>query len=86
MANKLAIKLGFINNNDANKIKTLLKKYNLPTTYQIKNVEDFYQHFFLDKKTNDTDIKFILPVGIGDCKIADKISKDDIITILKDFQ
>ena len=48
-------------------------------------MEDFYEHFFLDKKSSDNKIKFILPVGIGDCKITNEISKEDVIEILKGF-
>ena len=48
-------------------------------------MEDFYEHFFLDKKSLDNKIKFILPVGIGDCKITNEITKDDVIKILKGF-
>ena len=52
---------------------------------KIKDVEDFYEHFFLDKKSLDNKIKFILPKGIGDCVITDEVSKSDVIEILKDF-
>ncbi len=71
MANALAVKLGFISQ--------------VPTTFKINDVEDFYEHFFLDKKSSNSKIKFILPVGIGDCKITDEIKKDDVIEILKGF-
>jgi 3-dehydroquinate synthase len=48
-------------------------------------VEDFYEHFFLDKKSLDSKIKFILAVGIGDCKITDEVLKEDVIEVLKGF-
>jgi len=85
MANKLSIKLGLMSENEANRIEKQLLKYNIPTTYTIKDVEDFYEHFFLDKKSLDDKIKFILAVGIGDCKITDEVSKNDVINVLKDF-
>ena len=62
-----------------------LKKYDVPTTYKIEDIEDFYEHFFLDKKSSDSKIKFILPVGIGDCRITDEIKKEDVCEILKGF-
>jgi 3-dehydroquinate synthase len=74
MANALSVKLN------------LLQKYNIPISYKIKDIEDFYQHFFLDKKALDNKIKFILASGIGECVITDKSSKEDVITILKDFR
>jgi 3-dehydroquinate synthase len=85
MANDLAVKLGFMNEDEAHGIKKLLQSYDIPTTYNIKDVEEFYEHFFLDKKSLDNKIKFILPVGIGDCKITNEISKDDVINILKGY-
>ena len=85
MANALSVKLGFMSADDALRVKNLLEKYDIPTTYKIKDVEDFYEHFFLDKKSLDNKIKFILPVGLGDCKITNEVSKDDVIEILKGF-
>ena len=43
-------------------------------------------NIFLDKKSLDNKIKFILPVGIGDCKITNEVSKEDVIEILKGFK
>ena len=68
------------------RVKNLLEKYDIPTTYKIKDVEDFYEHFFLDKKSLDNKIKFILPMGLGDCKITNEITKNDVIQILKGFK
>jgi 3-dehydroquinate synthase len=85
MANALAVKLNMMNKDEEKRVKVLLEKYDIPTTYSIKDVEDFYEHFFLDKKSLDNKIKFILPIGLGDCKITDEVSKDDVIEVLKDF-
>ena len=85
MANALAVKLNMMNKDEEKRVKVLLEKYDIPTTYSIKDVEDFYEHFFLDKKSLDNKIKFILPIGLGDCKNTDEVSKDDVIEVLKDF-
>ena len=85
MANALAVKLNMMNKDEEKRVKVLLEKYDIPTTYSIKDVEDFYEHFFLDKKSLDNKIKFILPIGLGDCKITDEVSKDDVIEVLKGF-
>lgn len=85
MANALALKLGLITEDENKRVKNLLEKYGIPTHFKIEDVEDFYEHFFLDKKSSNNKIKFILPVGIGDCKITDEITKDDVIAVLKDF-
>ena len=86
MANALSVKLNLLQKDDASRIKVLLQKYNIPISYKIKDIEDFYQHFFLDKKALDNKIKFVLASGIGECVITDKSSKEDVITILKDFR
>jgi len=85
MANEVSVKLQLMNKNEATRVKNLLEQYNIPTTYNIKDIEDFYEHFFLDKKSLDNKIKFILPVGIGDCKITDETSRDIVINTLKGF-
>ena len=85
MANALAVKLGLMREDEAQRVKTLLEKYNLPTSYKITNVESFYDAFFLDKKSSDAAITFILPVGIGGVKITDEIDKADVISVLEMF-
>ncbi len=85
MANEVSVKLGLMSKEESIRVKNLLKKYDIPTTYNIKDVEDFYEHFFLDKKSLDNKIKFILPICVGDCTITDNVSKQDIISVLKDF-
>ncbi|WP_419768946.1 3-dehydroquinate synthase [Arcobacter sp.] len=85
MANEVAKRIGLMSQENTLRIKNVLEKYDIPTTYKISDVEDFYEHFFLDKKSLDDKIKFILPVGIGDCKITDEVSKTDVIEVLKGF-
>ncbi len=85
MANDLAVRIGNMNEVEAHRVKKLLEKYNIPTSYKIENVESFYEDFFLDKKSLDNKIKFIIPKNIGDCEITDEISKNDVIDILKGF-
>lgn len=85
MANELAVKVGMMSAQEAQRIKTLLEKYDIPTDYEIKDVEDFYEHFFLDKKSMDNKIKFILPKHIGDCEITDAIEKERVMDVLKGF-
>ncbi|MEA1914829.1 MAG: 3-dehydroquinate synthase [Campylobacterota bacterium] len=85
MANDLAVKIGLMDEDQALSVKSLLQSYNIPTQYTIKDAEDFYEHFFLDKKSLDNKIKFILPVGIGECKITHEIDKSLVIEVLKEF-
>ena len=86
MANELAVELGLLNRNEAKEIKNLLENYDLPTYFEIKDINEFYNHFFLDKKTMDNNIKFILPKGIGNFEIVKNIDKKTVLKILKKFQ
>ncbi|WP_419769925.1 MAG: 3-dehydroquinate synthase [Candidatus Marinarcus sp.] len=85
MANAVAVEIGLMTQKEAQRVIELLKKYDIPTAYNIADAESFYAHFFLDKKSSDNKIKFILPKGIGDCVITDEIEKENVIKILKGF-
>ena len=85
MANNLAVDLGLLDLEDANRIKRLLEKFDLPTTYEIKDVAYFYEMFFLDKKSHDNNITFILPNGLGGVVLKNDIAKSDIIKTLEGF-
>jgi len=63
MANALAVELGLLSPEEAGRIERLLERWGLPTRYEIEDVEAFYQHFFLDKKSTRGSIRFILPGG-----------------------
>jgi len=86
MANKTSVKMNLMNEEEANRIENLLKKYDLPTTYKIDNTDSFYETFFLDKKSSDDKITFIIPVGIGDVKITNEIDKEVVISVLEKFE
>jgi 3-dehydroquinate synthase len=86
MANALACESGLMNEEDAERVKALLGRYDLPLTYPIMDVEKFYQTFFLDKKSADSAITFILPRGIGGVEITDAIEASTVKKILSTFQ
>jgi 3-dehydroquinate synthase len=81
-ANILAEKLGLLSDEELQEIKVLLEKYDLPTEYVIKSADAFYEGFFLDKKTYQSRIKFILPKGIGGYEMRDDIPKELVIEAL----
>ena len=85
MANTLSLKLNLINKEEFERIKKLLLSYDLPVSYEIKDVNSFYDSFFHDKKSFNHKIKFILPNHIGGFKMVDDIEKDIIISSLKEF-
>jgi len=86
MANELSRELGYLSEKEADEIKELLKKHNLPTSFKINNAEDFYNHFFLDKKTLDNNIKFIIPEKIGQYKIVKNVDKEKVLNVLRKFE
>jgi 3-dehydroquinate synthase len=86
MANRLAVKLGYLTENEEREIKECIENYNLPTSFKIKNEEEFYEHFFADKKTMNNSIKFVLPRGIGNYKIKKDIDKEIILEVLREFK
>ena len=85
MANHLAFKLGLLNEDELKDIKELLISYKLPTDYKIRDIEQFYNAFYLDKKVDNYKIKFILPHSIGSYKIVDDIDKEILLDTLKIF-
>ena len=85
MANALAVEIGLMTQVEMDLVESFLKKHNLPTAYEIKDIDIFYDKFFLDKKAANNTLKFILPQGIGGHIIRDDISEDILKKVLKTF-
>ena len=85
MANALAVELEMMTQTEMDLVTKFLTDNNLPTTYDIKDVDAFYDKFFLDKKTAHNKLKFILPKGIGEHMIRDDISEEILKKVLKAF-
>ncbi len=85
MANALAVELGLFTQEEANEVKSLLEKSYLPTGYVIRDVDDFYEHFFLDKKSEKGSIKFILPQGMGNHTMLSNIDVIRVKKVLSQF-
>ncbi|WP_441724897.1 3-dehydroquinate synthase [Helicobacter pylori] len=83
MANDLALSLGMLTLKEYERIEDLLKKFDLIFNYQITDIQKFYELLFLDKKSENKTIKFILPKGIGAFEIASHIPKETIIKVLE---
>jgi len=82
MANTLAIKLNLLSSEDALRIKALLERYELPTHYKIDSLETFYDAFFLDKKSANDKITFILAKGIGGNEMRSDVPKETVLKAL----
>ncbi|WP_086245546.1 3-dehydroquinate synthase [Campylobacter devanensis] len=86
MANRLALNLGLLSVKEFDRIENLLIKFDLPTKYKIKDENAFYNAFSLDKKSENSVIKFILPNGIGKNLIKNDISKERVLEVLGLFK
>jgi len=85
MANALAVELGLLSKDEEQAVKDFLSYSNLPIEYVIKNVDEFYEHFFLDKKSSKGNIKFILPNGLGNYKMVSNIDEKIVKKVLTQF-
>jgi 3-dehydroquinate synthase len=85
MANAVSVALGWMHPEEAEQIKEVLQKYSLPVDYTIKDVEAFYQAFYLDKKSADSAITFILPKHIGGVEITDQVDASVVKSVLNTF-
>ena len=83
MANEIAVRMNLMSENDTLRVKQLLQQYELPTSYSVENPQNFYETFFLDKKSSDSSITFIIPEG--SVKITDAVDKEVVISVLNSF-
>jgi 3-dehydroquinate synthase len=65
MANNLAVNLGFLEQDEADRIDAALRRFGLNARYKTPDAERFYASFSHDKKTMRNRINFSLPRGIG---------------------
>lgn len=85
MANDLALALGLMNASEVAQVRAVLAKYDLPLSYPIGDIEKFYDLFFLDKKSSDASITFILPRSIGGVEMMDTVPKTIVMEILSHY-
>lgn len=86
MANALARRLGKLSGEQEERIRKVLQKFALPIKFHVADAAEFYELFFLDKKSENGKIKFILPDGIGKFYTSKEIAKDEVIAALKEFE
>lgn len=86
MANRLALNLGLLKEDEVKKAQRLLSKFKLPTNYKIEDVNEFYEAFFLDKKTHNEKINFILLSKLGEAFIKNDVPKDVLLRTLEEFK
>ena len=86
IANALARRLGKLSGEQEEQIRKVLQKFALPIKFHVADADAFYELFFLDKKSENGKIKFILPDGIGKFYASKEIAKDEVIAVLKEFE
>ncbi|WP_456383678.1 3-dehydroquinate synthase [Hydrogenimonas sp.] len=86
MADMLALRHGLFSEEEAARVVRLLERYGLPTSYTIDSAEAFYDRFFLDKKSQDNRITFIVPERIGKYRMLVDPEKSSVIDVLKRFE
>ena len=85
IAASVAIQNNTMNIADYNKIKSLLKDFNLPTKLPKNiNIEKLFKIMLLDKKVKNNEMVYVLPKNIGQAYITNKITKNIVIKALKD--
>ncbi len=86
MANRLAMALGMFGPEEAERVEKLLARYGLPTDYAIDSAEAFYDRFFLDKKSHDNKITFIVPERIGRFRMVQNPDRSVVLDVLRAFE
>lgn len=77
-----AVKRGYLSNDDAQRIVSLIEKYSLPTKAEY-HIDDMFSAALSDKKASSKDITIIVPRKIGECELV-KIKKSELIDWMKD--
>jgi 3-dehydroquinate synthase len=85
MANRLSVELGLMSKEESTLVTEFLIKHQLPIDYKIQDVDAFYNKFFLDKKSANNKIKFILAKGLGGHTVRDDIDEMVLKKVLASF-
>ena len=86
MAADMSMRLGWISQQDRNRVYALIKRANLPTTLPEKMTEQNFMDLMLrDKKTIDGKIRLVLLKSLGDAVITDEYDKNVLHEMLTTF-
>jgi 3-dehydroquinate synthase len=85
MANEVACELGLMTPVEVKRVRAVLERYRIPLDYTIADVEKFYETFFLDKKSADDAITFILPRSLGEVEITHTVNPEVVKSVLRRF-
>lgn len=85
MANEVACELELMTPVEVKRVRAVLERYRIPLDYTIADVEKFYETFFLDKKSADDAITFILPRSLGEVEITHTVNPEVVKSVLRRF-
>ena len=75
---QLAVQRGLWEKSDANRQKVLLEKAGLPTKWPNLELKDVLRSLQGDKKVKNGKVTFVMPLKIGDVKLFNNISNEEI--------
>lgn len=85
MANALSQELGLMSERESRRIDSVLDRLGLVQRYGIDDVRRFYELLFLDKKSANNTLRFVLARGIGGFELRDDVSEKQIMQVLERF-
>ncbi len=81
-AARLARRLNLIEDNLVERQRRLLQAYSLPTRPDSWNISELLRVMRLDKKAESGRLRFILPYRVGEVRLVEQISEEDVRAVL----
>jgi 3-dehydroquinate synthase len=83
-AARLSVRLGLLPPDDANRIRHLLERFDLPVRPPARPASEFIEIMGMDKKVVSGRIRFVLLRAIGDAFITDDVTPADVSSVLEE--
>jgi len=84
-ATLLSHRRGLITDDIVNRVRTLLKKFALPTLAPKVSLEEVSGAMSLDKKVKNKSIYWVLLRGLGETVIVNDVSREEVVAVLKEL-
>ena len=82
----IAYKMGICRSETVERIKNVIEKFNLPSSFKKIDIDKFVEFLKYDKKIKKGKLRFVLPEKIGKVKRGVVVEKKEIIKILKEVR
>ena len=80
---RIAVDRGVIGEDTFNRTRSLLVSCGLPVTIDTFDRDSVVRSLHLDKKIRNDRIHFVLPTGIGICRVVDDVTADEILAAME---